>query len=123
MRTSKPSHDVEIWLARQAVANATMDLPDVDGFMQRFGDALTNAVRKMGLEAAYYAYADALRNQPTMYPEKWATTCFPPHSAGKWSSTNVLRDIFTVWYFGLPKSRLAREFIINTCRAAMTAGV
>ena len=117
--------DVEVWLAWQEIANATMDLPDVDGFMERFGTALTNAVREISAGTALNKFtsisgAESM-NLAKSY-SKWMLETLGPTNC-TYSTPYALACMFEEWIAGGLKSKHAREFIINTCRAAMAAGV
>jgi hypothetical protein len=125
VRKNEPGQDVEIWLARQAIANATMDPPDVDGFMRRFGDALLRAVQKIDPGTALNAFAsmpDAeTLNLAKSYSEWMRETLGSANCT--YPARYALVSIFIEWMSGGLKSKYARKFIISTCHEAMAAGV
>lgn len=125
MRTDKPRGDVEVWLARQAVANATMDMPDVDGFMERFGEALLRAVREISVGTVLNRFTNMYGAETLNLAKSysgWIRKTLGPTNI-TYSAQYALIYVFTEWMAGGSKSHLARDFVINTCRAAMAAGV
>ena len=124
-KAGEPTRDVEVWLARQAIANATMDMPDVDGFMERFGEALLRAVREISAGTVLNRFTSThgvnALDLAKSYSRWMRETLGPTNNT--YSAQYALVYVFTEWLAGDSKSRLAREFVINTCRAAMAAGV
>ena len=104
-----------------------MDPPDVDGFMKRFGYALKRKVLMEGCGHVEREYVSGEEPDPDTlicaYLHDKTIGALLNANSGDNMCDLALVGVFVEWMSGGAKSKAAREFVINTCRTALAAGM